>query len=415
MQKTMLVAWREFLETVRTKAFVLGAIAMPILMIGLIFATDKIMKVGKKEKQPLRKIAVVDETGGSILEILKVAGAQYSEGNPNRPIEFVVAEDAEAITDIVRDGTVYASLRIPADAIDPAGKEKAELIRESDKLSEAREIGGMLDDAVTRYRFARHDPPLDFEEISKLRRSIDVDTVNVRTGERGKARDFTRIMMPFAFMFLLWMGTFGISQGLLTSVIEEKSSRVVEVLLSAVSPMQLMGGKIIGMVMVGVLLIGVWLTVGYFAMDSMGNAAALSGSRVSLFIAYYIPSFLLYAALLAGIGAAFNTLKEAQAMITPFTLITVIPMMLWFFISDNPQSIISVVASFVVPITPFIMILRICADSATPMWQIWATIILLWVSALASMWVAAKIFRVGVLMYGKAPTPGEMIRWMRYS
>ncbi|MGE3181643.1 MAG: ABC transporter permease, partial [Phycisphaerae bacterium] len=313
----------------------------------------------------------------------------------------------------VRSGEAYAGLNIPVGAL--TNEAKAELIRESDKLTEAREIEHLLDEAVVVYRFTRHEPPLDREMIRALETSVNVDTINVRTGERGRARDMTRVLMPFAFMFLLWMGTFGISQGLLTSVIEEKSSRVVEVLLSAVSPMQLMSGKIIGMVMVGVLLIGVWLSVAYFAMDATGNAAALSGSRVWLFVAYYIPSFLFYSAILAGIGAAFNTLKEAQAMITPFTLITVIPMMLWFFVSNNPQSIISVAASFIVPITPFIMILRICADSATPMWQIVATLALLWISAFLAMWVAAKIFRVGVLMYGKPPTPREMIRWMGYS
>ena len=121
------------------------------------------------------------------------------------------------------------------------------------------------------------------------------------------------------------------------------------------------------------------------------------------------------AALLAAVGSVCNTLKEAQSMSSPLTILNIVPMVLWFPLTQNPGSVLGVALSFIPPITPFVMILRICADPDTPLWQIVASLALLWLSVIAMVWAAGKVFRIGVLMYGKAPTLKELVRWVRYA
>jgi len=102
-------------------------------------------------------------------------------------------------------------------------------------------------------------------------------------------------------------------------------------------------------------------------------------------------------------------------MVFPISILTIIPMLFWFYISEHPASALSVALSYVPPITPFVMILRVCADPGTPLWQVISTLAVLWASVVVAMWAAAKVFRVGVLMYGKPPTVRELLRWVRYS
>lgn len=413
MTKTMIIAWREFLETVKTKAFVFGAIVMPFIMIIIIMATEKVMRAGAEEKVPLRKIAIVDSTGAGLLETFKDLAAANNKDDPNRPIEFIADARGEAeLRQAINNGELYAAILVPAGVLDSA--EGAQLARKDNQIEAGQILERMLTKAVVAARYRQH-PDLDRALIEKLEQRVWVVGLDTRTGEKVKPRDMSRIMAPFAFMFLLWMGTFGISQGLLTSVIEEKSSRVIEVLLSAVSPLQLMTGKILGLILVGCVLVGIWLTVGTSAARSANVTGMITSDRVLYFLLYFIPAYLFYAALLGAIGSAFNSLKEAQSMVTPITLFGVLPMMFWFPITQYPQGTMAIVLSFLPPVTPFVMMMRICADPETPMWQIVASLVLLWICVFATLWLAGKIFRVGVLMYGKPPTPRELIRWLRYT
>lgn len=419
MSKTLIVAWREFVETVKTKAFVFGAIIFPFIMIAFIFFTEKLMRAGAEKEAPLRRIAVLDQTGGAIFVRLDET-ARAENATPDgkaRPIEFVRAESSAAeLRDAVNRGDYYAALVLEPGLLEPRPDpmpDRAEFTRRDSQIEMSRRIERIVKEAVIAERFARSDPPVDHDRVRALERDVDLTEVDAKSGERSEGRSLPRIMAPFAFMFLLWMGTFGISQGLLTSVIEEKSSRVVEVLLSAVSPLQLMAGKILGMVLVGMVLVGAWVAVGLTSARSANMTSIVSTDRIAYFVMYFIPAFLLFAALLASIGAAFNTLKEAQAMVSPLTLFTTIPMMLWFVISEHPNGALAVALSFFPPVTPFIMMLRLGSAAQIPMWQIVATQVVLWLSVVAAIWVAAKVFRVGILMYGKAPTLGELAKWLR--
>ncbi|MFQ5805195.1 MAG: ABC transporter permease [Phycisphaerae bacterium] len=416
MSKIVTVAVREFTETVKTKTFLLSSILLPLLMIGLIFGSQRIAKMAEKEEVPTRHIAVVDQTE-LVFDILANLIEQHNQRFPQR--KFAVeraageAADMESLRKRVADGEIYAYLIVPADTIADAAP--CELGRKDSQLEAGERIRRVVNDAIVEVRFEQADPPLDLQRIQKLQERVAFRHVDVSTGQETTGNELARFMTPFAFMFLLFMGTMTISQGLLTSVIEEKSSRVVEVLLSAVSPTQLMAGKILGMVCVGAVLLIIWGSVGYGGAQARGMGYLVTPYRLAYVVLYFVPGFLLTSAFLAAVGAACNTVKEAQSMAFPLTILTIVPMMLWWQITQNPTSMLSIVLSYLPPITPFVMILRICADPDTPVLEVIATLLILWLSVLATIWAAGKIFRVGVLMYGKPPSLKELLRWVRYA
>jgi ABC-2 type transport system permease protein len=416
MHKILTVAVREFLETVKTKTFFISSVLIPGLIIALVLGSQRIAELAEREEVPTRQIAVVDQTD-VVFDGLARKVAEHNQKTPQRKFALERVEGEAALTESLRErvrrGEVYAYLVIPRETI--AGDVPCEFGRKDSRLQVQLDLQRMVNDAVIGARFERADPPVDLERIRKLQANVDFRDVDVKTGQETTGTELTRFMTPFAFMFLLFMGTMTISQGLLTSVIEEKSSRVVEVLLSAVSPTQLMGGKILGMVAVGAVLLVIWGTVGYGAARVRDMSYLVTPHHLTYLVLYFIPGFLLMSAFLAGVGAACNSIKEAQSMAAPLTILTIVPMMLWWAITQNPTSALSIVLSYIPPITPFVMILRICADPETPLVEVITTLLLLWLSVLAMIWAAGKIFRVGVLMYGKPPSPRELIRWLRYA
>lgn len=418
MNKILIIAWREFIETVKTKAFFFGVVLMPALIVGVIFLSERLSRSAESEKTPAKALALRDEHGAVFAEFEREVAA-FNKENPQRPFELKRADPAEAsstaeaLSEQTKRGDLYAFLIVPQDAVDAAGE--CTLGRKDSQLSAGRTLQDMLQNAIVNVRCLTGDPPISSVYLARLQRPVAVANIDLTSGEKKADDQFARVLTPFIFMFLIYMGTFGISMGLLTSVLEEKSSRVVEVLLAAVSPTQLMAGKILGMAAVGMVVLGSWIAVGYFSARANDLTHLVSGDRLVYVALYFVPAFLFMSALLAGIGSTCNTLKEAQSMVSPLSIINIVPMVLWFNLSQYPNSALAVTLSFIPPITPFVMILRICADPDLPKWQIWATVALMWLSVIATIWAAAKVFRVGVLMYGKAPSIRELLRWVRYA
>ncbi len=411
MSKILKVAMRDFLETIRSKMFLLSSVFMPLLMTLFMFKTRDFAEMAKDEARPTRTIAVHDASG-RIYDQFEAEIGKYNEKNPKRPYALEKLADgysSDQVLGRIRAAKLYASLDIPAGAMD--GSEAPELARSDTQLRSGEQIRHLLSDAIVQLRLKEQDLP-QLERLRMIQTEQQFRYIDAGTGKLVAGDELARVMTPFIFMFLLFMGILNISQGLLTSLIEEKSSRVMEVLLSAVSPVQLMAGKILGMVCVGGLLLCVWAAVGSGYARSQDMSSMVTPFRLAYMVAYYIPGFLLFSAILAGIGSACNQLKDAQTLAFPVTLMTIIPMMLWFPISEDPNSTLSLSLSFIPPMTPFIMILRICSDPNTPVWQIALSLLLLWVSVFIAIWAAAKVFRIGVLMYGKAPSPRELFRWV---
>jgi len=216
-----------------------------------------------------------------------------------------------------------------------------------------------------------------------------------------------------ALMGLLLMSVMMSGQYLLTTTIEEKSNRVVEVLLSALSPMELMVGKILGQFAVGLLVLALYLGLGLIALLSFASLGLLDPALIGFLILFYLLAYFSVGAFMAAIGSAVNELREAQGLMTPAMLVIMIPWFLWMPISREPNSTLAVALSFVPPISNFVIMLRLASSTPPPLWQTALAVVAGAAGVYASLWFAARVFRIGLLMYGKPPNLATLVRWAR--
>lgn len=232
------------------------------------------------------------------------------------------------------------------------------------------------------------------------------------TGTRDASFEW-RILLPGAMMLLILMGVFTGGQYLLTTTIEEKSSRVVELLLSAVSSMELMTGKILGQMAVGLMLTMVYSAVGIAALLTFALTDLVRPLDLVYMLVFFVLAYFMFGSLLAAIGAAVNELREAQSLMMPVMLLTMVPYFLFLPISRDPNAMYSVVLSYVPPINPLVMMLRVASSDPPATWEILLSILVGVVGSVACVWLAAKVFRIGLLMFGKPPTFGTLVKWVR--
>jgi len=239
--------------------------------------------------------------------------------------------------------------------------------------------------------------------------------------EAVKSVDVIKQWMPSAFVYLLWVSIFAIVQMLLTNIIEEKSNRIIEVLLSSVTPGELMMGKLIGIGAVGLTMIGSWMFALFAILTwKSGGATEVTGqlftvlkssNLIPMFSVYFLFGFVMYAALILALGSACNTLKEAQSYMGVITMMMMVPLLTMTFIPKDPNGMLARTLSWIPIYTPFIMMNRVMADP--PWFDLIGTTILLLVTAAASLWMAGKVFRIGILRTGQPPKLLEMLRWLR--
>ncbi len=227
-------------------------------------------------------------------------------------------------------------------------------------------------DAIIDARVAARD--LNREELTRVTTVPRVRSVTVTSeGERGTVGGFNFIL-PVAFTFLLFMGVMGAGQGMLTTTVEEKSSRVIEVLLSAVSPLELMGGKLLGHMGISLLAMSLYLGLGLITLASFSLFGLLDLSLIGYLFIFFLIAFFTIGSLMMAAGAAVNDMREAQQLMMPMTLVLIVPWMLWMPISRNPDSVLAVVVSFLPPLNTFGMLMRLASTSPPPAWQVWLSI-----------------------------------------
>ena len=263
---------------------------------------------------------------------------------------------------------------------------------------------------------------IDEVVASWIERPLEFESKKISAvGEEEKVEEQDRAshIAPIVFVYLLWVAVFTIAQMLLTSTIEEKSTRIIEVLLSSVSPTQLMAGKIVGLAATGLTVVSSWViffvvvlkTMPFFV-DTMPDLdfAAIIGNPAYLgpFVAYFLLGYLLYAAIFVGLGSCCNSLKEAQNLMMPVVLVLIVPIFAMVPVGQDPNGSLARLLSFIPPFTPFVMMNRAAGPPST--WEYVVTTLLLVISIGVAFWGAGKIFRVGILMTGKPPRPLEIIR-----
>ncbi len=263
------------------------------------------------------------------------------------------------------------------------------------------------------------------EKAAWLAAPLRIETLKVTEGggeEKASLSSRLHQFAPVAFVYILWISVFMIAQMLLTSTIEEKSNRVIEVLLSSVSPVQLMAGKIIGPALTGLTMILAWAFFAFAGLQvlpllvehvpDLGLGAILSDPAYLVsFLVYFLLGYLLYASLLVGLGSVCNSLKEAQNLMQPIMLVLIVPLLAMIPVVKDPNGALARVLSFIPPFTPFVMMNRVAGPPAP--WEYAATTLLLVITLVFTVWAAAKVFRVGILMTGKPPRLREILRWVR--
>ncbi len=423
MQKILRIAQREYMETVKTKTFILSILMVPFIIGGIIFFTGR-MSRGITGPQPPVKVAVTDFSRELDAEI-KASFDRYNQENPNRRIEVHNLETQED-SDIVerqgrsklRQGQVDAYVVLDSDILEGAGKIRLYTYKpKASNIDIFWTIENLFRRAVVNQRYKMQN--LSKELLAKLQQ------VPIEQVEMGPADDQDRVqsrtdramkmMVPFFFMYLIFMGIVGTGQHMISSVIEEKTSRVIEVLLSAVSPFQLMAGKILGLGGIGLTVVSLWAVAAYITARWQGLNIDVTTEFVLYFVIYYILGFLLITSLLTAVGSICNTIKETQGLMMPIMMVFIIPLLAWFKVVRDPNGLMSRVFSFLPPLTPMVMILRLSSGSDIWKIEIFASIVLLAVTVLVAMWAAAKIFRTGILMYGKRLGLREVCRCLRQS
>lgn len=443
MKKVLQIAAREFVATVFTKAFVIGLMVLPALiaffvLLGPRLFADRGFKVEGQVAVidptglviPELKTAVADKTPPLGLDALIGQGA--AGANPQdlaaafgpAPKLTIIERPADADLDAEKawldvDDTPSPHLAlavIQPNAVEPRAGQNAfgayELYvpPKQDNRVEAA-VQRRLRDAIVSARLRAHD--LDRSTVDELVSLPRVRSVTVSQGEEHGTVGAFNFVLPIAFMFLLFMGVMGSGQGLLTTTIEEKSSRVIEVLLSAVTPMQLMAGKLLGHMGISLLGMSLYLALGLLALSSFSLFGLLDPSLLGYLFIFYILAFFTVGSLMMAIGAAVNDLREAQSLMTPMMLLLMTPWFLWMPISRDPNSTLAVVTSFVPPVSSFAMLLRLASTDPPPAWQVWVSIAVGVAGVVGATWVAAKIFKIGLLMFGKPPNMATLVRWVR--
>lgn len=449
------IAWREFKHTALTKAFIIGTIIFPLIIWGGMLVVPMFVKPSTTTVEGT--LAVIDPTGlvggpdgaleieldperrsranladiasgnadaaaatEAIDELAKGAGGPFGT---NVVLNITLAhfdniEELESLQNRVRAGEYIGVVTIDPRILETAGTDRqndgsllAMFVPTKANPNHVSAIERAAGRAVVRARVDHAG--LELEQVRAMLRSPSVETRRLTAeGEAASGHQIQKLL-PIAFMILLWIASFASGNYLLTTTIEEKSNKVMEVLLSAVSPLQLMAGKIIGQGIVGLLTISVYAALGLAALFTFSMMDLIQPMQIVYLGVYFFMAYFMVAAIMASIGSAVSDLQEAHALLTPAMLVLMLPMILFIPVSQNPNGTLAVVTSFLPPLSPFVMILRVTAAEAPPTSQIVASMIVGFAGVFAMIWMCAKIFRVGVLMHGKPPSPMELLRWMR--
>ncbi len=414
------VAWREFRHTAFTKGFILGTIVLPAVLAALFPLLGGLLK---STPTPITgTVAVVDASGrfAPALEQALQAEVRDVAGDTKDPFSEPVTVQAkvEAIADASRADDLRADLaaeRLTALVIVHAnGEQPAELlVPSSSRPRHTQRLERGVRDAVVRIR--AQDARQDYDQLLMLMDAPRIRASRLsRDGAEARESVALRMLVPVGFMMLLWIAVFGSANYLLTGTIEEKSSRVMEVLLSAVSPMELLAGKLLGQAAVSAVVLVMYGGVAMAGLGAMAMMDVVPLTHLLWVVAWFPIGYLMVAAVMAGIGSAVNDLHEAQSLVAPAMIALVLPLILWLPISENPNGALAVAFSFIPPASPFVNVLRLTtASDPVPLWQVLLALVVAIGSVVAMMWAGARVFRVGVLMQGKTPTPRELLRWLR--
>jgi ABC-2 type transport system permease protein len=415
MRKALLIAKREYLEQIRGKAFKMSTIGLPLL-----FAV--IVGIGYFSSQGLvsaRHLAIASSNPA----LAEAVRAQLVGGEGSKPTVKVVApatpQQRAALIQEVRARAIDGLLTIATSTsgtpivnyFSPASGDFITVSRLKDAVNE-----GLVDEHLAQAGMSKTD-------AAELADGVTLGTYQVKQdGRIVKTDSEASFWKGYVMAILLSLTTMIYGMNVPRSIIQEKTSRIFEVMLATVKPGEMLAGKLIGVGAVGFTQIIIWLTAALGILATPFAAAALSGSYAlhfsvaegALFVVYFVLGYLLYSSLFAGLAATCETEQELQMYMPLAAIPTWLAFAMVVVTIRNSNSAWSIAASLFPPTAPVVMFLRM-ASEVPPAWQFAASIGLLIVSIWATLWFSSRLYRVGILMYGKRATLPELLRWLRYS
>lgn len=430
LQKIWLILRSEFWRRVRSKAFILATLLVPFGVV-LLFAAPALFGY-LAEQTDERTVAVVDETGQLADSLVAASGERITF----RPVDA----STDSVRAAVRDGRYDGYLHVPASLLDGNGK-ATYYSMEGGGLSLRSELDSQVNRVVRRYRLEAAGASADV--LSIVGSDVELATRKL-SEEEGTTDDSTLAYTAIGYVmaFVIYFAVFFYGQYVMQGVIEEKSSRVVEVIVSSVRPFELLMGKVLGIGAMGLAQMVTWaaLAMGgmaaigpilalFFAPSDLGatsgaspealrEAAGISVPTIPLdlvvwFILFFVGGFLLYASLFAAVGSAVEQQQDAQNLLLPVMTPLILPILFLVFIIESPNATVSVIMSIIPLFSPILMVLRI-AITAVPLWEILTAFVLLVGTFVGMIWLAGRVYRVGILSYGKTPSLREIARWATY-
>jgi ABC-2 type transport system permease protein len=434
LTRALIIARREYLTTVRRRAFVFSLLLTPAILFMTTFVSSKLqVDDARAHFRKARIVALVDSSG-----LYAGATRAYDYVPPKEAPNPLAAKTA--VPAAIGSGTVPVRLRPftnQAEALDSlaAGTVTSVLVVSRDFMHtgiarryehETRAFTGSADDRPLRFWMTRNllaglADSARIDRVLSLGRNMDL-YVPARSGGyqlKDDARELFAFFLPFGIGFLLSMAIMAGGQYLLQGVAEEKETRILEALLCTVTPDDLMVGKLLGLGGAGLTLVGVWVVVG---LGTFGSVLAVMGGDLSpmllvIGLLYFLFGYLFYASLMTGIGAIANNLREAQQLAIVFTMANFFPFYVISAIINAPNSSLAVGMSMFPPTAATTMIMRLSVSNLTgapvPVWQVAASLGLLAVTAFVALRLSARLFRLGLLLYGKTPNLPEILKLVR--
>lgn len=428
MPKVLIIAIAEYEQAVRSRAFLIGLLAVPLLM-GLAFG---IQALTARRDTSERRFAIVDRTGVVAEAIVRGATLRNAEQvSPNGrrtgpqflPEVVPPAGDADAmrlaLSDRVRRGDLFAFVEVPAGVLAEGVDEPTLQYYTEYPTYQAlpdwlrREVSRAVADR--RLAALGADPEVARRVLEPLpmdRKGLVVRGADGQISAAEKIDPVRAFAMPAIAMFMLFGLVMSSAPQLLNSVIEEKTSRISEVLLGSVAAFELMLGKLLGSVGVTLTLAVLYVGGGLLIAAQADYLGLIQWSLLPWFGLFLLIAVVLYGAMFIAIGAACSEVKDAQGMMMPAMVLAMFPIFLWLQVVQNPDSTMSVSASLFPFATPYLMLMRIAIPPGPPAWQVAVAVVGTVVTTAAMVWAAGRIMRVGLLMQGKTANYRDMARWI---
>lgn len=411
-----LVISREFLQRVTRKSFIITTILMPVLMLGLMMLPAVIMSVSTPSE---KRIAVIDRSGSVVPHLQSTQEIKLCPFGADADLDTLKADDS------------YYGILVLGENFVESPSEIQFLTHEAASISVETALSSQLTSIIEDIRLQSYG-------IADLRQIIDsihadVYVTSERIGEEQSASSMMSYGLGIGMTFILYMFLLIYGQMVMTGIIEEKNNRVLEIVVSSVKPSSLMLGKIIGIGLVATVQVLIWavLICGASMWLMPWVSASMTGADaqmlsvvgmlgnvnfiLSLFVwllLFLIGGFLFYSAIFAAIGSAVDNVQDASQLTSVVVVPIVLGLVMAMSVVADPNSTMALWLSYIPFTSPMVMLARI--PFGIPVWQILTSLVTLYLSMMLMVWLAAKIYRVGIFMYGKKPTVKDLIRWARY-